>query len=109
MATCQAVVVGAGASLSASLARKLAARGMGLAPAARDTSGLAPLAEEPGARTVAMDGSDSAGRPFTLTARIACGQSRRQNRKASSAGRRTASPDERLRPPWCPAADSPCP
>lgn len=60
MTQSHAVIVGAGSGLSASLARKLAARGMGLTLAARDTSDLGPLAEETGARTVAMDGSDPA-------------------------------------------------
>lgn len=60
MTTKQAVIIGAGAGLSASLARKLSARGLGLTLAARDTSDLGPLAEETGARTIAMDGSDPA-------------------------------------------------
>ncbi|MGB3406630.1 MAG: SDR family NAD(P)-dependent oxidoreductase [Jannaschia sp.] len=54
----QAVIIGAGTGLSASLARKLAARGVGLTLAARDPSRLTALTAETGARTVAMDGSD---------------------------------------------------
>lgn len=60
MTTSQAVIVGAGAGLSASLARRLAARGLGLTLAARDTSDLGALAAETGARLVDMDGRDPA-------------------------------------------------
>jgi NAD(P)-dependent dehydrogenase (short-subunit alcohol dehydrogenase family) len=55
-----AVIIGAGSGLSASLARKLHARGHDLVLAARDTAKLAPLARDTGARTVQMDGSDPA-------------------------------------------------
>lgn len=53
-----AVIVGAGSGLSASLARKLAARGHHVTLAARNVEKVAALAEETGAATVAMDGSD---------------------------------------------------
>jgi NAD(P)-dependent dehydrogenase (short-subunit alcohol dehydrogenase family) len=61
-----AVIVGAGSGLSASLARKLAARGYDLVLGARDTGKLAPLVEETGARSVEMDAADpeSASRIF---------------------------------------------
>ncbi|MBD3665579.1 SDR family NAD(P)-dependent oxidoreductase [Sulfitobacter aestuariivivens] len=55
-----AVIVGAGAGLSAALARKLAERGHDVVLAARDTDKLGKLASETGARTVAMDASDPA-------------------------------------------------
>ncbi len=55
-----AVIVGAGSGLSASLARKLAARGHDIVLAARSTDKLTALADETGARCVAMDGSDPA-------------------------------------------------
>ncbi|MEM7488331.1 MAG: SDR family NAD(P)-dependent oxidoreductase [Pseudomonadota bacterium] len=54
-----ALIVGTGAGLSASLARRLAAD-HDLTLIARDTDKLADLAAETGARTVAMDGSDPA-------------------------------------------------
>lgn len=50
-----ALIVGAGAGLSASLARKLCKRGHSLVLAARDVSDLSGLAEETGARLVACD------------------------------------------------------
>lgn len=56
--TDHALIIGAGAGLSASLARRLSDRGMGLTLAARDVSDLEALAAGTGARTVAMDGSD---------------------------------------------------
>lgn len=58
MAKHQAVIVGVGAGLSASLARVMAAEGYALTLAARDAGKLAGLAEETGARTVSMDATD---------------------------------------------------
>jgi NAD(P)-dependent dehydrogenase (short-subunit alcohol dehydrogenase family) len=55
-----AVIVGAGSGLSAAVARALGERGYDLVLAARDTGKLSDLAAETGARTVAMDASDSA-------------------------------------------------
>lgn len=52
-----ALIVGAGAGLSASLARKLAAGGIAVTLAARDTSKLAALSEETSARCIACDAS----------------------------------------------------
>ena len=49
------LVIGAGAGLSASLARRLVADGMRVGLAARDTAKLAALAEETGARCYACD------------------------------------------------------
>jgi NAD(P)-dependent dehydrogenase (short-subunit alcohol dehydrogenase family) len=60
MAKQQAVIVGVGAGLSASLARLLAAEGYALTLAARDAGKLGELAEETGARTVSMDATDPA-------------------------------------------------
>jgi NAD(P)-dependent dehydrogenase (short-subunit alcohol dehydrogenase family) len=53
----RAVIVGAGAGLSAALARRCAAEGMSVVLAARDTQKLAALAQETGAATVACDAS----------------------------------------------------
>ena len=53
-----ALIIGAGAGLSASLARKLAARGHHIVLAARDPSDLGALAEETGAVTVACNARD---------------------------------------------------
>ena len=53
-----ALIIGAGAGLSASLARKLAARGHQLVLAARDPSDLGALAAETGAKTVACNARD---------------------------------------------------
>ena len=53
-----ALIVGAGAGLSASLARKLAARGHSIVLAARDTSDLGALADETGAVTVDCNARD---------------------------------------------------
>ena len=50
-----AVIVGVGDGLSASLARRLAARGYDLVLAARDAGKLAPLAAQTRAKTVACD------------------------------------------------------
>ncbi len=52
-----ALIVGAGAGLSASLARALAKDGIKVALAARSTSDLAALAQETGAETFACDAS----------------------------------------------------
>jgi short-subunit dehydrogenase len=54
-----ALIVGAGAGLSASLARLFAAQGMKVALTARDTDKLADLAGEIGAVTVACDVGDA--------------------------------------------------
>lgn len=53
-----ALIIGAGAGLSASLARKLAARGHKIVLAARDISDLGELAEETGATCVPCDARD---------------------------------------------------
>ena len=53
-----ALIVGAGAGISASLARGLAAAGAKVGLAARDTGKLAALAEETGAERFAVDASD---------------------------------------------------
>jgi NAD(P)-dependent dehydrogenase (short-subunit alcohol dehydrogenase family) len=53
----RALIVGAGAGLSAALARRCAAEGMAVVLAARDTQKLAALAQETGAVTVACDAS----------------------------------------------------
>ena len=55
-----ALIVGAGEGLSASLARKLAARGHKIVLAARNIDKLADLAAETDATTVACDASDHA-------------------------------------------------
>ncbi len=59
MSKTHAIIIGAGAGLSASLARRLAPRHQ-VTLAARDTSDLGALVDETGARTVDMDGSDPA-------------------------------------------------
>jgi NAD(P)-dependent dehydrogenase (short-subunit alcohol dehydrogenase family) len=56
----QALIIGAGDGLSASLARLLARQGYGVALAARNTGKLAALAAETGARTHACDAADPA-------------------------------------------------
>lgn len=56
----QALIVGAGAGLSASLARKLSAAGWRVALAARDAGKLDALAAETGATTHACDSADPA-------------------------------------------------
>ncbi len=53
----RALIVGAGAGLSAALARRCAREGMSVVLAARDTTKLAALAEETGAVTIACDAS----------------------------------------------------
>jgi NAD(P)-dependent dehydrogenase (short-subunit alcohol dehydrogenase family) len=52
-----ALIVGAGAGLSASLTRALAHEGLAVSLAARSTDDLAPLAQETGARPFACDAS----------------------------------------------------
>lgn len=52
-----ALIIGAGAGLSASLARKLSARGHSIVLAARDVTDLGALAKETGATCVACDAS----------------------------------------------------
>jgi len=54
----KALIIGAGAGLSASLARLFAARGMKLALAARSTGDLSALAAETGASVHACDAAD---------------------------------------------------
>jgi NAD(P)-dependent dehydrogenase (short-subunit alcohol dehydrogenase family) len=54
-----ALIVGAGAGISASLARVLASAGLAVALAARNADKLAPLAAETGATAFAADASDS--------------------------------------------------
>lgn len=56
-----ALIIGAGPGLSASLARKLAARGHALVLAARSTADLGPLATETGARLVEGDAATPDG------------------------------------------------
>ena len=55
-----ALIVGAGAGVSASLARALSAAGLGVGLAARGAEKLAPLAAEIGAKTFTVDASDPA-------------------------------------------------
>jgi NAD(P)-dependent dehydrogenase (short-subunit alcohol dehydrogenase family) len=55
-----ALIVGAGAGISASFARVLASRGIKVALAARDVGKLAPLAAEIGATALAADATDPA-------------------------------------------------
>jgi len=54
-----ALIVGAGAGLSASLTRKMRAAGMKVAIAARDVAKLAGLVEETGATAFACDAADA--------------------------------------------------
>ena len=56
-----ALIVGAGAGISASLARGLAAAGLKVGLAARDTAKLAPLRAETGAQAFAVDAADPVG------------------------------------------------
>lgn len=53
-----ALIVGVGTGISASLARRLSALGVGVGLAARDVEKLKGLADETGARTFAVDASD---------------------------------------------------
>lgn len=55
----QALIVGVGSGLSASLARLFAREGMSVALAARDSAKLDALAKETGAKTYALDASDA--------------------------------------------------
>ncbi|GMG83190.1 SDR family oxidoreductase [Paralimibaculum aggregatum] len=55
----RALIIGAGSGLSASLARLFAARGLGVALAARDPGDLSALAAETGASRHACDASDA--------------------------------------------------
>jgi short-subunit dehydrogenase len=55
----RAVIVGAGAGLSAALARKCAAEGMQVFLAARDTAKLARLVKETGATAIACDATSA--------------------------------------------------
>src|SRR5438270_997039 len=55
-----ALIVGAGAGISASVARALAAAGLKIGLAARNVDKLAPLAAETGAERFAVDASDPA-------------------------------------------------
>src|SRR5436309_15306968 len=55
-----ALIVGAGAGISASVARALAAAGLRIGLAARNIDKLAPLAAETGAERFAVDASDPA-------------------------------------------------
>ena len=68
-----ALIVGAGSGLSASLARKLAARGHKLVLAARNTDKLIALAGETGAATITCDASKR-GERFVV--RVGRGRSR---------------------------------
>ena len=56
-----ALIVGAGAGISASLARALAEAGLKVGLAARNTQKLAPLMAETGALTFTVDAADPAG------------------------------------------------
>jgi NAD(P)-dependent dehydrogenase (short-subunit alcohol dehydrogenase family) len=55
-----ALIIGAGAGISAALARRLSAAGLAVALAARNIDKLAPLAAETGARSFAVDAADPA-------------------------------------------------
>jgi NAD(P)-dependent dehydrogenase (short-subunit alcohol dehydrogenase family) len=55
-----ALIVGAGPGISASLARQLAAEGLSVALAARDTAKLADIVRETGATAFAVDATDPA-------------------------------------------------
>lgn len=57
----QALIIGAGAGLSASFARALAQGGYTVHLTARDVSDLGPLAAETGARLHQLDGTDAQG------------------------------------------------
>ena len=56
----RALIIGAGAGISASLTRMLTAEGLSVGLAARDTDKLASLAQETGAITFAADAADPA-------------------------------------------------
>ena len=70
-----ALIIGAGAGLSASLARKLSAGGWDVALAARDTAKLAALAAETGASLHGADAADVAGMAALFEALDAAGRS----------------------------------
>ena len=53
-----ALIIGAGSGLSASVARLFAAKGMKIGLAARNTEKLAALADEIGAHTYSCDATD---------------------------------------------------
>src|SRR5438270_5518564 len=84
----RALIVGAGAGLSAALARKCAGEGMEVLLAARDTQKLGALAQETGATTIACDASraeeveklfaalDAAGERLDLVVYNASGRAR---------------------------------
>src|SRR5439155_340085 len=55
----RALIVGAGAGLSAAIARRCAGEGMAVVLAARDVAKLAALARETGAETVACDATSA--------------------------------------------------
>jgi NADP-dependent 3-hydroxy acid dehydrogenase YdfG len=59
--TLQALIIGAGAGLSASFARALSQGGYAVNLAARDVSDLGPLAAETGAKLHQLDGTDAKG------------------------------------------------
>lgn len=67
-----ALIVGAGPGISASLARRLSALGVGVGLAARDVKKLQDMADETGAKTFTADASDAAavGRLFLETQRL---------------------------------------
>lgn len=68
-----AIIIGAGEGLSASLARKLHARGHNLVLAARNTEKLAALQEETGARLVSCDAAEAADMEKVFAAADALG------------------------------------
>ncbi len=75
--TANALIVGAGAGLSASFARALAQAGYALHLTARDTSDLGELASETGATLHQLDGTDAEGMASLLAGlpgelRVAC-------------------------------------
>lgn len=70
-----AIIIGAGEGLSASLARKLHARGYNLLLAARNTDKLAALQEETGATLVSCDASEAADMEKVFTEADAMGGS----------------------------------
>jgi len=67
-----ALIVGAGAGISASLARRLSALGVGVGLAARDVEKLKGLADETDAKTFAVDATDpsAVARLFLDTERL---------------------------------------
>ena len=75
-----ALIVGAGAGLSASLARLCAKQGMAVALAARDAGKLASLAKETGAKAYACDAGEASA-VERLFADRACRASVRANRQ----------------------------